>query len=98
MILEKNFIQMQYDAKEKYINVSAKNFANEGEKLVAGNAYIQGRVDAVADMESLVAQYNQMLKQKNKLEKELAFYKGKVMESELHRAFPQAKEDEGLGL
>ena len=76
MILEKNFIQMQYDAKEKYINVSAKNFANEGEKLVASNAYIQGRVDAVADMESLVTQYNLMLKEKNKLAKELAKFKG----------------------
>jgi len=73
MILEKNFIQIQYAAKDKYMyNVTSKTKYTENEKVVAGNAYIQGRVDAVADMESLVGKYNQMLKEKNAMAKELA--------------------------
>lgn len=74
MILEKNFIQMQFDAKEEYMEKTAHRYANEGEKAAASNSYIQGRVDAVADMENLVVQHNVMLKERNRLAKELEKY------------------------
>lgn len=72
MIKEENFIQMQYVAKEQYMAKTSHRYTNEGEKIAAANAYIQGRVDAVADMESLVQRYNILIDERNKLAKELA--------------------------
>lgn len=72
MILEKSFMQITYDAKDKYIKNTESRYSTKAEELLSSNAYIQGRVDAVADMESLVGKYNQMLKEKNALVKELA--------------------------
>ena len=87
MILEANFIQMQYVAKERYMLATAARYKTEGERQAAANAYIQGRVDTSADMETLAQQHNNMLKERNKLAAELAaLKKGK------------AKPDEGLGL
>ena len=78
MILEKNFIQMQFDAAKKYMDYTAQRYTTEGERTAADASYIQGRVDVVADMESLVGQYNEMLKERNKLAKELAKVQAKT--------------------
>lgn len=85
MIKEENFMQLQYIAKEIYMSSTGYRYKTEGEKFAAENAYIQGRIDTSADMESLVIQHNNMLKERNKLAAELAKYTG-------------GKEDEGLGL
>lgn len=86
MILEANFIQMQYVAKERYMLDTAARYKTEGERQAAANAYIQGRVDVSANLETLAQQYNILVKERNKLAKELADLKGKD------------KPDEGLGL
>lgn len=86
MILEKNFVQMQFDAAKDYMENTGHRYFTAEEKAAASNSYIQGRVDAVADMESVVALYNNMLKERNKLTKELEKYKN------------VKDEPEGLGL
>jgi hypothetical protein len=74
MITEKNFVQIQYDAEKIYMEKTKHRYATAGEKSAASNSYIQGRVDAVADMENLVVQHNVMLKERNRLAKELEKY------------------------
>lgn len=71
MILEENFIQMQHTATTKYIKDTAHRYSGPEETAIAFNAYIQGRVDGVADMERLVDKHNLILKERNKLQKEL---------------------------
>jgi len=83
MITEKNFVQIQFDAEKEYMAKTEKRYATAGEKQAASNSYIQGRVDAVADMENLVVQYNVMLKQRNKLAKELAILKAEMSDEDL---------------
>jgi len=96
MILEKNFIQIQFDAAKNYIKQTESRYNTKAEELLASNAYIQGRCDAVADMESLVGQYNEMLKKLNKANKELDALKSK---DDFKQAYePRDPEPEGLGL
>lgn len=75
MIKEPNFIQMQQLATAKYMKNTEHRYKTEDERVAAENAYIQGRVDAVSDLESIVAKYNILIDEKNKLEKELAALK-----------------------
>jgi hypothetical protein len=106
MIKEENFMQLQYIAKERYMLATADRYKTEGEKQAAANAYIQGRVDTSADMESLVVQHNNMLKERNKLAAELAMIKGTLVSPPISGP-KKGKEgyvqhipakDEGLGL
>lgn len=94
MILEKNFIQIQHDEATKYVEKTTHRYATEEERVMAFNAYIQGRVEAVADFENLATMYNKMLKEKNALVKQLEKYKDYRDAGAI--AIP--KEDEGLGL
>lgn len=108
MIKEENFIQMQFTAKEKYMNSTGNRYNTEGEVQAASNSYIQGRVDAVADMEGLVTQHNLLVKERNKLAKELADIKGKPSMKIISPPISGVKKgkegycqiipDEGLGL
>lgn len=72
MIKQENFMQIQQVATARYLKVTEHRYKTNEEKVIAENSYIQGRVDSVSDMESLVAQHNRLVDERDKLKKELA--------------------------
>lgn len=87
MIKEPNFLQIQHMATATYMKNTESRYKTAEERVAAENAYIQGRMDAVRDLESTVVKYNNLIDERDALKKELAQIKN-----------VKPARDEGLGL
>ena len=72
MILQDNFMKMQQDETKYFVDKTAHRYSSDDDRVIAYNAYFQGRVDMAGDAELLAEKYRVLLKEVDKLKKELA--------------------------